>query len=193
MKKKFVFEAKSISKIVESALLYYEGGFAMPKYPRNPWTNTEFNYLQLFSIYLQLHHHKELGWCLQTLRKYNFNKTTWNMYHHSTITMSAIKSSIRLLDSIDARELLEDFIFCKMDDLGIRTSNHIQRAYQQAIIHVPDHWYLQYFKQLACVHYEAQHFHRNRVTQINQKCLVVFKKQHVFLKDLVQRKIIDHI
>jgi hypothetical protein len=193
MKKKFVFEAKSISKIVESALLYYEGGFAMPKYPRNPWTNTEFSYLQLFSIYQQLHHHKELGWCLQTLREYNFNKTTWNNYHHSTITMVAIKTSLRLLDSIDARELLEDFIFCKIDDLGIRTSTHIQRAYQLAIIHCPDHWYLQHFKHLAYMHYEAQHFHRNRQQNINQKCLALFKKQHLFLKDLVERKIIAHI
>lgn len=193
MKKKFVFEAKSISKIVESALLYYEGGFAMPRYPRNPWTNTEFSYLQLFSIYQQLHHHKELGWCLQTLREYNFNKTTWNTYHHSTITMVAIKTSLRLLDSLDARELLEDFIFCKIDELEIRTSTPIQRAYHVAIIHYHDHWYLQHFKQLAYMHYEAQHFHRNRLQNINQKCLTLFKKQHLFLKDLVERKLIDHI
>ena len=193
MKKKFVFEAKSISKIIESALLYYEGGFAMPKYPRNPWTNTEFSYLQLFSIHQQLHHHKELGWCLQTLREYNFNKTTWNSYHHTTITMVAIKTSLRLLDSIDARELLEDFIFCKIDELGIRTSTHIQRAYQQAILRCPDHWYLQHFKQQAYAHYEAQHFHRNRLQNINQKCLALFKKQHLFLKDLVERNIIAHI
>jgi hypothetical protein len=193
MKKKFVFEAKSISKIVESALLYYEGGFAMPRYPRNPWTNTEFSYLQLFSIYQQLHHHKELGWCLQTLREYNFNKTTWNTYHHSTITMAAIKTSLRLLDSVDARELLEDFIFCKIDELEIRTSIPIQRAYQLAIIHCHDHWYLQHFKQLAYMHYEAHHFHRNRLQNINQKCLTLFKKQHLFLKDLVERNLIDHI
>ena len=193
MKKKFVFEAKSISKIVESALLYYEGGFAMPRYPRNPWTNTEFSYLQLFSIHQQLHHHKELGWCLQTLREYNFNKTTWNSYHHTTITMTAIKTSLRLLDSIDARELLEDFIFCKIDELGIRTSSHIQRAYQLAIIGCPDHWYLQHFKHLAYMHYEAQHFHRNRQQNINQKCQTLFKKQHLFLKNLVERNIIDHI
>ena len=193
MKKKFIFEAKSISKIVESALLYYEGGFAMPRYPRNPWTNTEFSYLQLFSIYQQLHHHKELGWCLQTLREYNFNKTTWNTYHHSTITMVAIKTSLRLLDSIDARELLEDFIFCKIDDLGIQTSTYIQRAYQLAFIHCPDHWYLQHFKQLAYIHYEAQHFHHNRLLNINHKCMALFKKQHLFLKDLVKQNIIDPI
>jgi hypothetical protein len=193
MKKKFVFEAKSISQIVESALLYYEGGFAMPKYPRNPWTNTDFSYLQLFSIYQQLHHHKELGWCLQTLREYNFNKTKWNTYHHSTITMVAIKTSLRLLDSLDARELLEDFIFCKIDDLGIHSSNHIQRAYHLAILQCPDHWYLQHFKQLAFMHYEAQHFRQNRQQSINQKCLTLFKKQHLFLKDLVQRKIIQHV
>lgn len=193
MKKKFVFEAKSISKIVESALLYYEGGFAMPKYPRNPWTNTEFNYLQLFSIYQQLYHHREIGWCLQTLREYNFNKTTWNTYHHTTITMVAIKTNLRLLDSIDARELLEDFIFCKIDELEISSSTYIQRAYQLAILHCSDHWYLQHFKHLAYMHYEAQHFHRNRLQNINQKCLTLFKKQHLFLKDLVERKIIAHV
>jgi hypothetical protein len=190
VKKKFVFEAKSLSDVVESALLYHEGGFAMPRYPRNPWTNIEFSYGQLLSIYHQLAFHKEIGWCLQTLRQYNFNKSMWNTYHHSTITMTAIKSSLRLLDSLDAREMLEDFIFSKLEDLGMSTSLYLHRAYQIAMIRLPQHWYLEQCKQLASLHYESQHFNRNRNNHIRQKCILLFKKQPLFLNDLVKKGLI---
>jgi hypothetical protein len=191
--KKFVFEAKSISHVVETAFLYHEGGFAIPHMPRNPWTNLEFSYAQLISIYYQLKHHNELGWCLHTLREYNFDKTMWHLYHHSTITMTAIKTSLRLLDSLDARELLEDFIFSKMEELEIHTTSSIQSAYRLAILKVPRHWYLEQCKQIAYLHYESQHFNRNRLQLINQKCKQLFKKQSIFLKDLVQQRVISHI
>ena len=105
--------------------------------------------------------------------------------------MQAIRRSLQQLDSADARDMFEDFIFAKMDDLDIPCTQLITAAYHQAIIRASNHWYLESFKSLAFQHYEALHFRRNRDTQINQKCLALFKKQHLFLRDLVQRKVID--
>ena len=40
MKRKFIFDAKSLAIHIETALLYYEEGFAIPSYPRNPVSYT---------------------------------------------------------------------------------------------------------------------------------------------------------
>lgn len=189
--RKFVFDARSLSQHIQSQLLHHDGGFAVPMPPRNPWTNLEFSYLHLLSIYYQLHHHRELPWCILTLREFRFHVPTWHKYHHSAITMHAIRRSLQQLDNTDARDMFEDFIFAKMDDLDISCTPLLTTAYHQAILRVRDHWYLESFKRLAFQHYEALHFHKNRDAQINQKCLALFKKQHIFLRDLVQQKIIE--
>ena len=129
-RKKFVFDAKSLATLIESKLLYNEGGFAVPMNPCNPWTNVEFNYQQLVSIYNQLKEHGELRWGLITLRQYNFVKNTWHKYHSSALTMSAIKNSLIRLDSFDARELLADFIFSKLEELQLRCSSYVENAYR---------------------------------------------------------------
>jgi hypothetical protein len=105
--------------------------------------------------------------------------------------MQAIRRSLQNLDSVDAREMFEDFIFAKMDDLDIPCTQLITAAYRQAILRARDHWYLESFKRLAFQHYEAQHFRKNRDTQINQRCITLFKKQHLFLQDMVRRRIVD--
>jgi hypothetical protein len=105
--------------------------------------------------------------------------------------MNGIQRSLQQLDNVDARDMFEDFIFAKMDDLDIPCSQLITAAYHHGILRARDHWYLESFKRLAFQHYEALHFRKNRDVQINQKCLLLFKKQHLFLRDLVQRRIID--
>lgn len=183
VKKKFVFDAKSLATFIESKLLYNEGGFALPIYPSNPWTNVEFTYVQLVSIYYQLSAYGELRWGLSTMYKYDFNKTMWHRYHHSALTMSAIKTSLIRLDSFDARELLLDFILSKVDELQFRSSNRLDNIYRTAIQKMPTHWYIEECKAIAMIHYEAEHFGYNRKHAINQRCLKLFKKQKDFIKD----------
>jgi len=190
VQKKFAFDAKSLATFIESKLLYNEGGFALPMCPCNPWTNLEFSYVQLVSIHNQLQEHGELRWGLATMRKYNFNKNVWHKYHNSALTMSAIKNSLIRLDSYDARELLLDFIFAKMDEI-LRHSNHyIDQAYRHAVAKVPTHWYMEEWKAIAMLHYESTHFGHNKIQQINLACKKVFKKQPQFLKELVEMKVI---
>ena len=191
VKKKFVFEAKSIATIVESNLLYHEGGFPCPQNPRNPWTNLDFTYRQLISIYLQLKEHGELRWGLTTLREHNFNKTEWNRYHHSAITIKAIRSSIIRLDTIYSRELLEDFIIEKINKFRAANEYMIQ-GYRVAIIHFPNHWYIESWKALAIQHYEAQHFGLNQEEHINSSCLKLLKQHSIMFKQLISRNLIRH-
>ena len=181
---RFEYDARSLATWIESNLLYYEGGFSFPRAPRNPWTNLEFTETQLISIYEQLRTHGELRWGLTTLRAHQFHLSRWKLFHHSALTLSAVRKSLTRLDSADARELLEDFIFAKMEDLHIYHSPAIRLVYHTAIQHVPTHWYLEEFKAVAYLHYEAEHFHQDKRRMIHNRCDRIFDKQDVFISDI---------
>ena len=189
-KRKFVFDAKSLAILIESKLMYHEYGFPVPQYPKNPKNNVEFSYKQLVSLYNQLKVHGELRWGLTTLREYNFNKNRWHMYHKSALTMNSIRFSISLLDTYEARDLFADFIFAKMEELGLNHSVDICTAYQIAMIRIPTHWYLEKLKSLAISYYEAEHLGHNRKRIINAACVRIFKKHNQFMTDLRTKNII---
>jgi hypothetical protein len=187
---RFEYDARSLAAWIESNLMYYEGGFALPRFPRNPWTNLEFTERQLLSIYEQLRTHGELRWGLTTLRAYQFHLSRWKLFHHSALTLSAVRKSLTRLDSADARDLLEDFIFAKMEDLHIYTSPSIRQVYRTAIRHAPTHWYLEEFKAVAYLHYEAEHFQQDRRRMIHNRCDRIFDKQDLFISDIQRMSIL---
>jgi hypothetical protein len=189
-KRKFVFDAKSLAILIESKLMYHEHGFPVPQYPKNPKNNVEFSYKQLVSLYNQLKVHGELRWGFTTLREYNFNKNRWHMYHKSALTMNSIRFSISLLDTYEARDLFADFIFAKMEELGLNHSVDTFTAYQIAMIQIPTHWYLEKLKSLAISYYEAEHLGHNRKRIINAACVRIFRKHNQFMEDLRTKNII---
>ena len=189
-RKKFIFDAKSLAIMIESKLMYQEYGFAAPMYPKNPKNNVEFSYEQLVSLYFQLKEQGELKWGLTTLREYNFNKNRWQMYHKSSLTINAIKVNLFLLDTEEARELLSDFIFAKMEELLFTYNTYTYNCYQIAIAKVPNHWYLEKFKSLAILHYEAAHFGQNRNKLINALFIRIYKMHSKFIDDLKSKNII---
>lgn len=189
MKRKFIFDAKSLSIHIETALLYNEEGFAVPCYPRNPWTNLDFTYRQLVSIYEQLKIHGELRWGFMTLRQHNFNKSVWHKYHHTSITLKAVQISLVQLDSANARDLLEDFIIMKINEVEDATP-FLVNLYRTAITHVPRHWIIEQWKKAAFLHYESQHFGLNRIGIINRMRDVLLKKQSQLIYDLTEEGII---
>lgn len=188
VKKKFIFEARSLANYIETKLAYNEGGFAAPIFPKNPWSNADFTYYQLLSIYSQLKHHGELRWGMTTLQKYHFDLNKWHQYHRSTLTLQSIKNSIRLLDSVDARDILEDFILLKLEDFNVIVSDEVINAYRVAMRNDPDHWYLQYWKEAAWIYYEAEHFSKNRTRWIDARCEKIIRHHRRFLNELVERK-----
>jgi hypothetical protein len=188
VKKKFTFEARTLANYIETKLAYNEGGFAAPIFPKNPWTNADFTYYQLLSIYYQLKSYGELRWGLVTLQKYHFDLNKWHTYHRSTLTLQSIKNSIRLLDSVDARDVLEDFILLKLEDCNMIVTDAIINAYRIAMRNDPNHWYLQYWKEMAWVHYESDHFSRNRDRYIQSRCEKIVRYQTKFLNELVDKK-----
>jgi hypothetical protein len=190
VKRKFIFDAKSLSMLIESKLLYHEYGFPVPIMPKNPKNNVELSYKQLITLYNQIKSHSEIRWAFMTLREHNFNKSQWHLYNKSALTIHSIKTNIIQLDTNDGRDLLLDFIFSKMDDFRIGYTTPIYNIYQKAMIIIPDHWYLAKLKSLAISHYEAEYFSQNRTNRINTECLKIFKNEKAFFEDLRKRKII---
>ena len=192
VKRKFIFDAKSLSILIETALLYHESGFALPMYPRNPWNNLEFRYRHLVSIYYQLQRHGELRWCFTTLRKYNFDKNKWFQYHRSAVTMLAIRNSLSTLDTPYSKELLEDFIVSRMESIEPVLNDTIQ-AYRIALLRIPRHWYLEKWKAIAYQHLEATHYHMNIERSIERQCKAMHRKQYMFMRELVKLGLIPRI
>lgn len=192
-KKKYVFDAHSISSYIESKLLYHENGFASPIYPRNPWTNARFSYTQLVSLYQQLRAHGEVKWAFLTFRECQFDESRWLLYQGSSLTMNAIRSSIVALDTADGRDLLEDFLIASMDELQYTINDSVLSAYRVAMQHLPQHGYIQSCKKIALMHYEAVHFQLNRKHMIRDACRRVFSRQWNFFQELFEKKLIRHL
>jgi len=190
-KKKFVFEANTLALSIESKLMYYEHGFPTPLYPQNPHNNLEFSYKQMISMYYQLKSHGESMWACTTLRQCNFNKRRWFKFHKSAITLSAIRSSISLLDSRNSVDILSDFLFAKMEELHYPVTRHIVNLYQTAMLKVPNHWYIEKCKYVAMIHFESEHFGENRSRHIHSYCFQLFQKQSLFFKELQSMNIIS--
>ncbi len=176
--------------MIESKLLYQEYGFAVPMYPRNPKNNVEFSYKQMVSLYNQLKTYGELRWGFTTLREFNFNKNRWHMYHRSALTIYAIKYNFSQLDNADGRDMLLDFIFAKMEEVGLSHTQNTYNIYKAAMCKLPNHWYLEKLKALGISHYEAEHFGQNRTRIINAACVRIFRKQNRFFGDLKTANII---
>jgi len=191
VKKKFILEANTLALLIESKLLYQEGGFPVPMYPKNPRSNVELSYQQFISIYYQLQTHGELLWGMTTMRQCNFNKKRWFKYHKSAITVSAIKNSISLLDTANGIDLLSDFIFANMEELRFHVTRYVTDAYLDAMSRAPNHWYLEKWKYIAMVHYEGEHFGEDRTRYVNACSYKLFRKQNQFFNELKSLHIIS--
>ena len=191
-RKRYLFDAKSLATLIDSQLLYNEYGFSVPHMPRNPWTNIEFTYIQLVSMYQQLQQHGELRWGFTTLRSHQFHKESWELYHRPALTMKAIRASMTLLDTRAAREMLEDFIIRQMEECQMTMTDNILHIYSLAIQHAPNHWYVESFKSLACQFWEAEQF-GVRAPGILSACRALFKKQPQFVRELREAGIITVI
>ena len=77
-----------------------------------------------------------------------------------------------------------------MDELHIFSPNYVTNAYRQAILKVPNHWYLEEFKAVAFNHYEADHFGWNIDRVINDRCRKIFKKQQQFVNEMIKMNIV---
>ncbi len=185
LKQKFILDAKSLSNSINSQLLYYENGFALPQDPKNLITNLSFSYKELISIYHQLQQAGEAKWALSSLKEFNFNKKRWELYVKSQLHLNAIRNEILKLDTYDGREMFIDFVISRMEEYGLQPSEYVTQAYEKGIIVCPTHPYLNRFKPIIILHYEAQYFKVNRDNIIKSSFLRIHKGQSKFIHYMI--------
>jgi hypothetical protein len=186
LKQKFTFEALSIANSIKSGILYYEQYFAAPKYPKNYYTNTEFKYEQLVSIYYQVLAHGVMNWVLSTYKECDFYLHRWCTYHKPHITMNAISNEICKLETYEGRELLIDFMINKIEELsGTDISDYVVKLYEYAVTYMADHNYIQRFKNIAIRHFEAEHFKLPLRISINLLCTPLVNYHPTFMNAII--------
>lgn len=184
--RKFVFDAKGLANSIQSSLLYYEGCFAAPQEPKNIVTNKEFSTQQLVSIYYQLRERGELNWSISTLRKFNFSIRRWKLYHKSQLYYNALRNEITKLDTYDGRELFIDFVISRLEEYNLTTSDFIVKAYENAVIYCPEHFYIQSLKPIVFLYYESQYFNIDKSNIIRAAFMKLHKNQSKLIKHMVK-------
>jgi hypothetical protein len=101
--------------------------------------------------------------------------------------MKAIKNSLTTLDSMPARELLEDFILSQLSQMGVEITHSITMAYRIIMQREPRHWYIELWKEVAMTNHESAHFGVNCNHLIREQCRKIAAKHHLFIKDLIRK------
>lgn len=90
---RYVFRISDIIKVINDSLTYNEYGHIMPRAIKNPYTNTPFNYSNLYHIYFQikssnyimptlLHYYFLSNFdCNDLLTEFNYEMQEWNTSH----------------------------------------------------------------------------------------------------------------
>jgi hypothetical protein len=185
--RKFVFDAKSISLHIETQLLHQTNGFATPLTPRNPWSNMEFTYREIISLYVQIKRYGELRWGLCTLHQSRFDKVRWADLQRHVLVSKAFQQGIVEASSDCIRELIEDFIIDMLEEIGILITPYHHEIYKLGLLHLPQHWYLQKWK-LLCVYYNELHQHHQIISYhvILQSVRTLIKKQYYLINELIK-------
>jgi predicted DNA-binding protein len=185
-KRKYVFDAKSISLHIETQLLHQSNGFATPLSPRNPWSNIDFTHTELISLYLQIKRYGELRWGLYTLYQTQFDKHRWLEVQRNILVSKALKQGIFETSSIYIRDLIEDFIMMMLVEAGIEITPYHQHIYHLGLIHLPEHWYLQKWKQL-CIQYTEPQQQMISYHIILENVRALIKKQYYLINELMKQ------
>ena len=186
-KRKFIFDAKSISLHIETQLLHQTNGFATPLTPRNPWSNIEFTYREIISLYLQIKRHGELRWGLCTLHQARFDKVRWSEVQRQVLVSKALQQSIFETSSDYIREMIEDFIISMLEEIGILITPYHHKIYQLGLLYLPQHWYLQKWKQLCIYYNETLQYQFISYHVILQSARTLIKKQYYLINELIKQ------
>ena len=101
--------------------------------------------------------------------------------------MKAVKNSLTTLDSIHAKELLEDFIILQLSYIVVEITDAMTQTIRIAMQREPRHWYLELWKEVAMTHNESLHFGVDCNHLIREHSKKIAAKHHLFIKDLVQK------
>lgn len=104
------FVPEQLKDIIDSALNYSSYLMPDPKYPKNPYTNQEFNIFEMYNIFKKLKMLHKTSINIELFNKYKFDIDLFNRYCFKILKQDSIH---RVVNSWNAEE--EDFLHNMLD------------------------------------------------------------------------------
>ena len=146
-RKRYLFDAKSISLHIEAQLTHHSGGFPVPKDPRNPWINVDFPLRELVSIYLQLKECGELRWAFQTFHAARFDIRRWTRQQQPLLVRRSLEDGLRNLPHLPfLRQSFLEFIVRTLEGENLPIAKW-EKIYEYALEHYSRHPVIQQWAQ----------------------------------------------
>jgi hypothetical protein len=174
-RRRYVFEADSLNKSIKRNLYAQEYTIPGPKKPVNIITNKPFTYAQLVSIYDQLLSTRTRIEDFSAFRKFQFRLETWKLYMYNHLYMAAIKEELYNYQSMDGKDMLEDFIKDMIAIIKVDLTERFELMITNAVSWYPANSLIQQFRSLCLSSYEATTF------QLNTGLLLAHRFKTLFL------------
>jgi len=176
--RRYVFEADSLNKAIRKNLYSQQYTVPHPKRPINILTNKAFSFVQLVSIYDQLLSTRCRIEDFSLYRRWNFRLETWKHFMYNQIYMAGIKEELYNYQSVDGRDMLEDFIKDMMSTTNIVLTSTFEVILANAVSWYPEHTLLQHFRSLCLTSYEANTYNLNTGIVIAARFDSLFKPNY---------------
>jgi len=187
-RRSYVFEADSLNKAIKKNLYAHQYTVPGPKKPVNILTNRPFTYCQLVSIHDQLLGTRTRMEDFAFFRKLQFKLETWKMYMYNHIYLAAIKEELYNYQSLDGRDMLDDFIKDMMIVAKIPMTELFELVITNAIQWYPEHPLLQNLRALCLSSYESN------IYQLNVGILLISRFINIFrIKCLLWDQVTDRM
>jgi hypothetical protein len=177
-RRSYVFEADSLNKAIRKNLYAHQYTVPGPKKPINILTNRPFTYVQLVSIHNQLLSTRTRMEDFAFFRKWQFKLETWKMYMYNHIYLAAVKEELYNHQSMDGRDMLEDFIKDMMFLTKIPLTDLFELVIPNAISWYPEHPLLQSLRALCVSSYESNIYQLNVGLLIANRFVTLFKPNY---------------
>jgi hypothetical protein len=126
----FVFEARSLKKVIENRLLYSDYMFPEPLVPFNILTNEPYSVGQLISISNQCKKYGECSWMLDSLIFHGGNLRLFLIYNKQKLKLEAINSFFKKSTRVIREAVIDFFNFeAEMCDLPSAQISRFINAY----------------------------------------------------------------
>jgi len=112
------FEASSLKKQFETALLYSEWLFSVPSHPKNPLTNIEFNEGQRLVIIDEMRKYGYGSWSIEAYKQSRWNLRNFSLDNSTQIKIHSINEMCKNPNE-DTKEILKDFIIEQYEENDI--------------------------------------------------------------------------
>lgn len=173
---KYTFEASSILQDIHKKLLDHDGQIPTPLFPRNPYTNQNFNLSQLLSIQEQCKQVGKAVWTLESFSKSNLNIDKFMLVHRKPLRIHALKSILYNFDDYEGIYLLLNFIESQHDEHQAHFNRPLYRWFVQKY---PEEHKIQQWRRLCKEYYEEEILAEDDTERDNCFLRIVQKTGHL--------------